>query len=148
MQGRSAHEHAADVDRFQVRHRGQGTGAPNLDADTIEPCFRTLRREFVRNGPTWRTTRKTHATLPIKAVQFVNHAIDVIGKLRALLVNAVVNRQDFIELMADLAQRIDGKAKGLQLSQHRLLTVRERLADLAQCVGKKPQWSAGGDAHV
>ena len=117
MQGGVGNDDAADVDRFQIRHRGEGAGAPDLDADAADGCQRLFGRKFVRHRPARGAGKKAQPFLQDNVVDFVYHAVDVIGKGSANFRQSGKKRFDFFNVTAQPVVRIDGKAPFFQMHE-------------------------------
>ena len=79
------HHHAADGDRLQLGDRGERAGAADLDRDVVEGGDRLLGREFVRDRPARRAADEAEAVLQREVVDLVDHAVDVVVEVGALL---------------------------------------------------------------
>ena len=87
--------HAAHADRLQPRHGGEFAGAAHLHIHAQEHGGHFLRRVFVRHGPARLAGDKAQLLLQRQGIDFVNHAINLIGQAAALLPQALVKRHQF-----------------------------------------------------
>jgi hypothetical protein len=74
---------AAHEDRLQARDGRDGAGAAHLEFDVEQFGGRFLGGEFVRDGPARRARDEAQLLLVGVAVDLVDDAVDVVGKLRA-----------------------------------------------------------------
>ena len=89
------HGHAADKHRREFCHRREFAGAPDLHVNGQHGGQLLLRRVFVRHGPARLAGFKAQITLQRQAVDFVNHAVDVVRQLVALLSHVLVKGDQF-----------------------------------------------------
>jgi hypothetical protein len=107
VQRRVGHRDPADEYRLQLRHRRQRAGATDLHLDAEHLGRLLLRRVLVRQGEARRARDEAELLLPVEAVHLVDHAVDRIGQLVALLADPrVVGEQAFhagnrVALLAD-----------------------------------------------
>src|SRR5450432_4244730 len=87
---------AADADRFKFADRRERAGAPDLDLDIPEHGHGALGRELVRDRPARRTRHEAEALLPVEAVDLVDHAVDIVVEMRALLLDLAVKRDQLL----------------------------------------------------
>src|SRR5690606_27398266 len=97
MQRGVADGDAADLHRLQSCHRRDRAGATNLPLHITQYGDFFLRRTLVCDGPTRCTRNKPELFLPVKAIDPVDHAVDVIAEL-------VAPRQD---ILVERLQRLD-----------------------------------------
>ncbi len=90
VQGDIGHDHAADIDRFQPRHRRQCAHAADLDIDGQKSRQGLLRREFMGYGPARAARHKAQAPLIVEPVDLIDDAIDIVAELRAHLADMFV----------------------------------------------------------
>ena len=72
-----------DKHRLQTRHRGDGTGAAHLHLDVKHFSEFFLCRKFMRDGKARCARDKAERLLLVEAVDFVDHAVDVIRQRAA-----------------------------------------------------------------
>ena len=101
MQRGVRNDDTADIYRFQVGYRCQGTGPPDLDADVVDSGDGLFGREFVGDCPTRRPSQKAQAFLQGNGVNLVNHAVNVIRKRSAQFHNAGKALFDFVKRFAE-----------------------------------------------
>src|SRR6185312_14979127 len=97
---RVRHDDAANGDRLEPRHRRQRAGASDLDIDAVEDRRRLLGREFMRNRPARAARYEAEAVLPVKPVDLVDHAVDVVSERGALLADLFVELKNGIDILA------------------------------------------------
>ena len=78
-----AHQHAADIDRLEVRARRQRAGAADLDFDAFQNGGGAFRGKLPGGRPARRAAGKTKPGLQGEVVDFIHHAVDIIGQFRA-----------------------------------------------------------------
>jgi hypothetical protein len=83
VQGGVADRDAADEGRLQARHRRQRAGATDLKLDVAHRGQRFLRGKLVRDRPARRARDEAELACCIEVVDLVDHAVDLIGQLRA-----------------------------------------------------------------
>src|SRR5690606_12840381 len=140
---------AADLHRLQPCYRRDRAGATNLPLDITQYGDLFLRRKLVRDGPTRCARNKSELLLPIKAIDLVDHAVDVIAELVAPQQNILVERLQRLDTGATFYFAVDAQAELAQplqaVEMGRRLDV--RLA-ARHAVGIKLQRPLGGDARV
>ena len=77
----------------QSSHRRQCARTPHLYINTQQCGNGLLSGKLMGNRPARRTRHKTQYLLLSQLIDFVNHAVNIIGQLTALLRNALVKRQ-------------------------------------------------------
>ncbi len=70
--------HPADEYRLQARHRRDRPGAAHLYVNAQYFGQRFLGRKFVRHRKAGRARHEAELGLPIEAIDFVHHAVDVV----------------------------------------------------------------------
>src|SRR6202011_4398582 len=118
VQGDVLHDDAADADRLELADRGERAGASDLDLDIPEHRHGALGREFMRDPPARRARHEAQAFLPIEAVDLVDHAVDVVVELGALLLDAAVKVDQLLDRMTEFGQRIGLEAAALEPADH------------------------------
>ena len=141
---------AADGDRLQLGDRRQRAGAADLDRDVVERGDRLLGRELVRDRPARRAADETEAVLQREVVDLVDHAVDVVVEVGALLRQLVVERERVVQGLGDAGLGIDREAPFLQPLDR--LGMQLRLVvpalHLAHRIGEEFQRPRLGDAGV
>ena len=79
MQRDVGYEDSTHRDRHQPAHWRQFAGSANLNIDRLQRRFRPLGRKFMGQRPTRRLGNKSEPSLPIKPINLVNDAINIIG---------------------------------------------------------------------
>ena len=148
VQGRVLHHDAADGDRFELGDRRQRAGAADLDLDVLDDRGRLLGREFVRDRPARIARHVTEPLLPIEAIDFVDHAVDVVVERGALRLDLAVKIQQRLDRAAHLGQRIGLEAATLEPLDHARLRVGRHGAHLAPGISEKAERPRGGDRGV
>ena len=139
------HDDAADADRLELADRRERAGAPDLDFDIPEHGHGALGREFVRDRPARRARHEAEALLPVDPVDLVDDAVDVVVEPGALLLDLAMKRDQLLDRVAELGQRIGLEAAALEPADHAGLGVRRHRAHLAPGVGEKAERTRGGD---
>ena len=140
MQSGVGHNNAAHCHRFQPRDRRQRAGAANLNVDGVQAGCCLLCGEFVRNRPARAARDETEAPLQGKIIHLVDHAVDVIGQARPLLLDQPVMRDQRIGRRHPRHQRVDDKSPAPEGLDHRALRlVGQTGLCLAPGIGKKFQ---------
>src|SRR3977135_3110701 len=75
------HDDAADADRLKLADWREGAGAGGLDLDIPAHGHGARGRERVRDRPGGRARHEPETLLPVDAVQFVDHPIDVVVEM-------------------------------------------------------------------
>ena len=145
MQGRVLHDHAADRDRLELGDRGECAGTADLNLDVADDGGGPFGRKLVRNRPTRIARDESEPLLPIEAVDFVDHAVDVVVERGALGLDFVVEREHRIHRVADLHQRVGLEAAGGKPFDHAGLSLRGQLAHFSPAVGKEAERSRSRD---
>src|SRR5439155_1237428 len=99
-------ELAADTHRLQLSDRRERAGAPDLDLDVLEHRHGALGRKFVRNGPARRARDEAEPLLPVDPVDLVDDAVDVVVELGALFLDLAVKRDQMLDGMTELCERV------------------------------------------
>ena len=110
VKGRPRHHHPAHRHRFEVCHRGQRAGPAHLQRNVTKHRHRALGRELVRNGPARRAADLTHPALEVETVDLVDDPIDVVGQIRPLGLDVVVERERVFGRPAKAVERVGHKA--------------------------------------
>ena len=139
---------AADGDRMQFGHRGERTGAPDLDLDRLHAGGGALGREFVRHRPARTARNEAEPALQGEIVDLVDDAVDVVAEIGAAGLDSAVMRQQFRRRVAEFRQRVDRQAEALERLDRAVLGLRERRADLAPTIGEEFERPLGGDAGI
>ena len=69
--------YATNKNRCKLGYRCELAGATDLYINSLNDCHFLLCRKFVRNRPARFATDKTQLPLPVEAIDFVNHTIDI-----------------------------------------------------------------------
>ncbi len=142
------HHHAADADRFQPRDRRQRAGAADLYVDGVDDSDGLLRREFMRDRPARRAGDEAEPFLPVEAVDLVDDAVDLIGKVRALLPHAFVVFENVGGAAADFRGLGFSKAPCEQFFADAVLRVGDVLFHFTECIAEEMQWALGRDFEI
>ena len=118
VQGGIAHGNAAHLHRLQPRHGCQGPGAPHLPVHAIEHGELFLGRKFVGNCPARRLADEAQVPLPIKAINLVDHPVDVVVQRITLVENIPVEVQQGLDPAANPHFRIHSQAPIAQGIKH------------------------------
>ena len=106
VQGRVDHNDTTHGHGPQSRHRRDGAGTAHLYIDGLQDRARLFRRKFPRDSPARRAAYEPQPLLPIQAIDFVDNAVDIKGKLRPLRFKASVGRGQAIRAFdADTLRR-------------------------------------------
>ena len=117
MQGGVGYNDATNRYRLQPRNRRQRTGASNLNINGADRGFGLFRRKFMRQRPAWCARHLTEAGLIVMPVNFIHHAVNVIGKAGARPTNGVIALQQPVNIRAFAGQIIHGKPETAQSRQ-------------------------------
>lgn len=142
------HDHAADADRLELADRGEGAGAADLNLDVAQHRHGPLGREFVRNAPARRARDEAEPLLPVDAVDLVDHAVDVVVELGALLLDALVEGDQLLDRVAQLGQRIGLEAAALEPMDHAGLRRLRHRAHLAPGIGEETEGPRRRDGRI
>ncbi len=104
-----------------------------------------LGREFVRDRPARRARDEAEPLLPVDAVDLVDDAVDVVVELGALLLDLAMERDQLLDRMAELGQRIGREAAALEPADHAGLGIFRHRAHLAPGIGEEAERTRGGD---
>ena len=148
VQGRVLHHHAADGDWLELRNRGERTGAADLDVDILDNRGRLLGRKLVRDREARRARNKAEPLLPVEAVELVDHAVDIVAELGALLLDRIISREHLRDGFAGLEQRIDRKPDLAEPCHHARLRCLRHLAHFAPTIGEEFQSARSGDRGI
>ncbi len=133
------HHDAADRHRFELGDRRERAGAADLDLDILDDGGRLLRREFVRDRPARTARDEAEPVLPVEAIDFVDHAIDVVIEAGALRLDVAVELQQRLDRPAHFGQRVGLEAAMLEPFDHAGLRVGRHRAHLAPGIGEKAE---------
>ena len=117
VQGRIAHDDAADGDGVQSRDGGQGAGTADLDVDPLQDGRCLLRRELVGDGPARAARDEAQTLLPVQAIDLVDHPVDVIAQGGAFPLQFAVNADQRLRPLDSLRAGVDAKAPSFQRLQ-------------------------------
>ena len=107
-----------------------------------------LGREFVRDRPARRARHEAEPLLPVEAVDLVDDAVDVVVELGALFLDLAMKRDQLLDRMAELGQRIGLEAAALEPADHAGLGIRRHRAHLAPGIGEEAERTRGGDGGI
>src|SRR6202790_1797828 len=148
MQRDVLHDDAADADRLELADRGEGAGASDLDLDIPQHGHGALGRELVRDRPARGARHETEALLPVETVDLVDHAVDIVIELGALLFYFAMESDQLLHRMTNLGQRIGLEAAALEPADHAGLGVGRHLAHLPPGIREKAERPRGGDGRI
>ena len=133
------HDHAADTHRLQLSDRRERAGAPDLDLDVLEHRHGALGRKFVRNGPARRARDEAEPLLPIDPVDLVDDAVDVVVELGALFLDLAVKRDQMLDGMTELCERVGLEATALEPVDHAGLRALRHRAHFTPGIGEEAE---------
>src|SRR5215468_3928184 len=142
------HDDAADANRLKLADRRERAGAADLDLDVAQHGHGALGREFVRDAPARRARDKAEPLLPVDAVDLVDDAIDVVVEPGAALLDLAMEGDQLLDRVAELCQRIGGKAAALEPVDHAGLRCLRHRAHLAPGIGEEAERARGGDRRI
>ncbi|MET4825857.1 hypothetical protein ABH972_003446 [Bradyrhizobium ottawaense] len=142
------HDHTADADRFELADRRERAGATNLNLDVAQHSHGPLGREFMRDAPARRARDEAEPLLPVDAIDLVDDAIDIVVELGALFLDALVERDQLLDGVAQLGQRIGLEAAALEPADHAALRAFRHRAHLPPRIGEEAEGARGGDGRV
>ena len=142
------HDDAADADRLELADRGERAGAADLDLDIPQHGHGALGRELVRDRPARGARHETEALLPVETVDLVDHAVDIVIELGALLFYFAMESDQLLHRMTNLGQRIGLEAAVLEPADHAGLGVGRHLAHLPPGIGEEAERPRGGDGRI
>ena len=148
MQGRVLHHDPADGDRLELGDRRERTGTADLHLDRLDYRCRLFRRKFVRNSPARIARDEAEPLLPVEAIDFVDHPVDVVIERAALRLDVVMKDEHRISRVAHLHQRVGLEAMRREPLDHPGLGRRGQLAHLAPAVGEKAERPRRGDGGI
>ena len=143
--GYATHKHGR-----KLGHRRELAGAAHLHVNGLHGGDLLLRRIFVRHGPARFAADKAQLLLQGKAVDLVDHAIDIKRQAVAQRGYFFVKCHQPLRSARHFAMRRYGQPHGLERIQHvalRLGRVRP-VQHLAFAIGKKAQWALPGYGRV
>ena len=142
------HHHTADGHRLEACDRRKGAGASDMNIDRLDDRRRLLGRKLVRERPARIAGDEAEPLLPVQAIDFVDHAIDVVIEARALCLDLMVEREHGVDGVAYLRQRIGLEAAGGEPVEHARLRLRRHRAHLAPAVGKEAKRARCRDRRI
>src|SRR5689334_23153910 len=142
------HDDAADADRLELADRRERPGAADLDLDVTQHGHGAFGREFVRDAPARRARDEAEPLLPVDAVDLVDHAVDIVVELGALLLDLAMEGDQLLDGVAEFCQRIGFETAALEPVDHAGLRRLRHRAHLAPGIGEEAEWTRGGDARV
>ncbi len=117
VQGDIGHHHATDIDRLQPRHWRKRSHAADLNINGGQTRQGLLSRKLVGNGPARRARHEAQPALPVKSVDLIDHAIDIIAEAGTGMTDMIINLKQTLRTFDILRVRIDGKAPFTELFQ-------------------------------
>ena len=142
------HDDAADTDRLELADRRERAGAPDLNLDIAQHRHGALGRKLVRDGPARGARDKAETFLPIEPIDLVDDAVDIVVEPGALLFDLAVKRDQLLDRMADLGERIGLEAAMLEPGDHAGLRVLRHVSHFAPGIGEEAERARGGDRRV
>src|SRR5580692_4762349 len=110
MQRCVLHHDTADRHRLELGDRRQRTGAADLNLDVLDDGGRLLGGEFVRDRPARAARHEAEPFLPVEAIDFVDHAVDVVIEGGAFGLDLAVELQQRLDRAAYFSQWISLEA--------------------------------------
>ena len=101
----------------------------------------------MRDRPARRARHEAEPLLPVDAVDLVDDAVDVVVELARWFLDLAMKRDQLLDRMAELGQRIGPEAAALEPSDHAGLRIGRHLGHLAPGIGEEAQRARGGDAR-
>ncbi len=148
VQRRVLHHDAAHRHRLELGDRRERAGAADLNFDVAHDRGRLLGGEFVRDRPARGARHEAEPLLPIEAVDFVDHAVDVVIERGALHLDLAVKCQQLLDRPAHFGQRIGLEAARRKPLDHAGLRVGRHLAHLAPRVGEEAKRPRRRDRRI
>ena len=148
VQGGVGHDHPAHRDRPELGHRRQRARAPHLDVDGLDKRGGLFRRELVRRGPARGATDKAQPLLPVDPVHLVDHTVNVVAEAGPHRLDGSIVREQLIDVVTALHQRVDRQAPGLEGLHDAELGVSGQPLHVAPGIGKEAQRPRGRDGGV
>ncbi len=142
VQRRVGHNHTADGDWLQPRHRRQRASAAHLNIDAAQNGERLFRREFMRNRPARAARAKTKPGLQVEPVHLVNNTVDIVIQRGTLHADGAIMRKQPIHAVEPLHQRIDRKAPLAKNLDHAQLRIRRHVRHFPPGIGEEPELAA------
>ena len=90
MKSDVGHHNTTHRDRLQPPYRRQLAGAADLNFDGLQRRFGAFGRKFMRNRPTRRFCDEAQPLMPIKPVDLIDDAIDIIRQVSTFLLNIAI----------------------------------------------------------
>ena len=112
------HDHAADADRFELANRSERARAADLYLDIPKHGHSALGGKLVRDRPARGARHEAEALLPIDTVELVDNAIDVVIEFGTLLLDLAMERDQLLDRVAELHQRIGLEPAALEPADH------------------------------
>ena len=145
--------HAAHKDGRQLSYWGEFASTTDLDVNVQHRGQFFLRRKLVRNGPTRFTCDKAQLILERQCVDFVNHAIDVIGQSISFLSNFLMKPYQAFSTFHNAGLAGHWKSPGLKcLQQFEMRNISRTFNRPSQhfthSVGKETQWTLRSNVGV
>lgn len=142
VQGGVRDGHPAHKDGLQSGHRRELAGASHLHLDGQHGRELFLRRVLVRDGPTRLAGDEAELLLQRERIDFIDHAVDVVGQVRAQASHLIVIGNQRLGPATGPHMLADREAPGLERLQQFPLTADLGPAflgrtELPQGVGKK-----------
>jgi len=149
VQGSVGDGHATDKHRRQSRHRGDGTGTPDLKLHLPQFGDLLLGRELVGHGPAWRSGHKAQPRLFVQGIHLEYHAIDLVGQgiapgQQVIMVGlAAMDAGDFDDRIADRQPTLLEKHQSLMVGDRQVATLGN-----PDAIGIEGQRALGRDPRV
>ena len=140
--------HAADGDGCQPRDGGQCAGAADLDVDRLQHCCGLFGGEFPRDRPAGCAAGGAQAALQGQAVDFVDHAIDLVRQRRAHGCHLPLKCRRVAGAGQGAIEVADGKAPATQPIEEPRMRIGRRLTGVTHCIGEELYRALGGDACI
>jgi hypothetical protein len=147
MQGGVRDDHTAHGHRLQSRHGGQLTRPAHLNIDTLNNRLGLFGGKLVGNGPAGGAGCRTKAVLPIKTVDFVDNAVDVIGAFTSPRLHFTMIGHHFGNAFTDRVG-LHLKAPGRHRRQHTRMGASRQRRYFTPGIGPKAKLTGGGDGRV
>ncbi len=114
VQRRARNRHAADIHRAQMRDRRQRAGAADLHVDILDHRLLLPRGELEGDGPARSLRRPAEPVLLLHGIDLGDHAVDFVGQRVALLLPFLAERDQRLDVAAQLAARVHLESHVLQ----------------------------------
>ncbi len=148
MQRHVLHDDAADANRLELADRRERAGSPDLNLDVAQHGHGALRRELVRNRPARRARDEAEPFLPVDAVDLVDDAVDVVVERGALLLDLLMERDQLLDRVTQLGQRIGLEAATLEPVDHAGLRAFRHRAHFAPGIGEEAERARGRNGRI